>query len=78
MTRATRKTVVKIQSFVVQPSGAHDGGSQRKPSTLVTSPLVMTLPLLPPVRLAKSKPKKLSDLTIAGKASARPRVISDR
>jgi hypothetical protein len=36
------------------------------------------LALLPPVMLAKSMPKKLSDLTIAGNANARPSVISDR
>ena len=44
----------------------------------VTSPLVIVRPLLPPVEAAKSMPKKLSDLTIAGKARARPRVISAR
>ena len=75
---AMTKTVVKTQSLVVQPLGAHDGGFQWKPSVFVTSPLLMTLPLLPPVMLAKSMPKKLSDLTIAGNASARPSVINDR
>ena len=78
ITMATTNTVANIQSFVRQLSGAHEGGSQRKPSIAVTSPPVITLPLLPPVRLAKSAPKKLSDLAMAGKASARPSVTSDR
>jgi hypothetical protein len=38
----------------------------------------MILPLLPPVKLAKSMPKKLSDLTMDGNARASPSVISDR
>ena len=71
-------TVVKTQSFVDQLSGAHDGGAQLNPSTEVTSPPVIDMPLLPPVRAAKSMPKKLSDLTIAGKARASPRVINAR
>src|SRR4026209_1698178 len=78
ISRAMTKTVANVQSLVVQPCGAHDGGFQWKPSVFVTSPLLMTLPLLPPVMLAKSMPKKLSDLTIAGNANARPSVISDR
>src|SRR4051812_46357246 len=78
MIKATAKTVANTQSLVVQPLGAHDGGFQWKPSVFVTSPLLMTLPLLPPVMLAKSIPKKLSDLTIAGNANARPSVINDR
>ena len=59
---ATTTTVVRIQSLFVQLSGAHDGGSHLKPLVVVTSPPVMDLPLLPPVRLAKLTPKKLSDL----------------
>src|SRR3954468_19240056 len=75
---ARKKTGGKPQSLVVQPLGAHDGGFQWKPSVFVTSPLLITLPLLPPVMLAKSMPKKLSDLTIAGNANASPSVINDR
>src|SRR6185295_16511803 len=77
-TMAITNTVVNTQSFVVQPFGAHEGGFQWKPCFVVKSPLLMTLPLLPPVMLAKSTPKKLSDLTTAGKASASPSVINDR
>ena len=74
---ATTTTVVRIQSLFVQLSGAHDGGSTSF-AVVVTSPPVMDLPLLPPVRLAKSTPKKLSDLAMAGKARARPSVTSER
>ena len=75
---AMTNTVVKTQSFVDQPSGAQDGGAQLNPSTEVTSPPVIDMPLLPPVRAAKSMPKKFSDLTMAGKARAKPRVTSAR